>query len=436
MPLLRTRSVREFSHAEEHIAGREAVTGCKAVAGREAAVRDFCAIARSLAAVAVSHAQSGPLEDLANFPRTSLEILHGKSKKDARHFDVWIANKPARQEQGLMFVRDLPPAQGMLFPQAKPRKMNMWMKDIFIELDIVFIGEKGAIDKIIEHAKPLDLDDTDFRQARHAVLEIKGGEAASLGLKVGDHVTGPRRKAATRSGAAAQARQDSTSVKQVSHVHPDRRSAVVPGSAGRFRACGPVALYRRPAHQSAQRQQSQCDRRCHGPCVAEGIAGCAYRPAAQRASERLRLPIADGRAEPGALRSRDEVWRTHGRCLLTDRQQPLRSDVSFTIFISNPAEYEGGELVSYLGSETISFKGKPGSAVFYPSTTIHEVMPVTAGERLVIIGFIESQIPDQMQRDLLYTLREVRALEGLKMDWRNQIHLEYVIANLHRMWSR
>jgi hypothetical protein len=41
-----------------------------------------------------------------------------------------------------------------------------------------------------------------------------------------------------------------------------------------------------------------------------------------------------------------------------------------------------------------------------------------------------------MQRDLLYTLKEVRALEGLKMDWRNQIQLEYVIANLHRMWSR
>jgi PKHD-type hydroxylase len=117
-------------------------------------------------------------------------------------------------------------------------------------------------------------------------------------------------------------------------------------------------------------------------------------------------------------------------------QQPLRSDVSCTIFASDPTEYEGGELVSYLGSETLRFKGKPGSAVFYPSTTVHEVTPVTSGERLVMITFIESQIPDQMQRDLLYTLREVRALEGLKMDWRNQIQLEYVIANLHRMWSR
>jgi PKHD-type hydroxylase len=127
---------------------------------------------------------------------------------------------------------------------------------------------------------------------------------------------------------------------------------------------------------------------------------------------------------------------TDAAFLLLVGEPPLRSDVSCTIFISNPMEYEGGELIIHLGSETLRIKGKPGSAVFYPSTTVHEVMPVTSGERLVIITFIESQIPDQMQRDLLYTLREVRALEGLKMDWRNQIQLEYVIANLHRMWSK
>lgn len=116
--------------------------------------------------------------------------------------------------------------------------------------------------------------------------------------------------------------------------------------------------------------------------------------------------------------------------------QPLRSDVSCTIFISSPTDYDGGELAIHLGTEVVSIKGKAGSAVFYPSTTIHEVRPVVRGERLVVITFIESQIPEQTQRDLLYTLKEVRALEGLKMDWRNQIQLEYVIANLQRMWSR
>lgn len=116
--------------------------------------------------------------------------------------------------------------------------------------------------------------------------------------------------------------------------------------------------------------------------------------------------------------------------------QPLRSDISCTIFIASPAEYEGGELVIYLGTETVRIKGSAGSAVLYPSTHLHEVTPVTRGARLVLITFIESQIPDQSQRDLLYTLNEVRALEGLKMDWRNRTRLEYVLANLLRMWSR
>jgi PKHD-type hydroxylase len=116
--------------------------------------------------------------------------------------------------------------------------------------------------------------------------------------------------------------------------------------------------------------------------------------------------------------------------------QPLRSDVSCTMFIANPEDYEGGELVVHLGTETVRVKGKAGSAVFYPSTQVHQVTPVTAGARVVMITFIESQIPDEMQRELLYTLGEVRALEGLKMDWHNRTQLEYVIANLFRMWSR
>jgi PKHD-type hydroxylase len=116
--------------------------------------------------------------------------------------------------------------------------------------------------------------------------------------------------------------------------------------------------------------------------------------------------------------------------------QTLRSDVSSTVFIANPTEYQGGELVLHLGTEIVRIKGNAGSAVFYPSTHLHQVVPVTSGERLVLITFIESQIPDERQRDLLFALGEVKALEGLKMDWRNRMQLEYVIANLLRMWSK
>jgi uncharacterized protein len=150
-----------------------------------------CAVALTLTTATWAtraQAQSGPLEDLGKFPHTSLEILHGKSKKDPRRFDVWIADTPGRQEQGLMFVRELQPGQGMLFPLKKPKKVNMSMKDVYLELDFVFVGEKGAIDKIVEHAKPLDLGTLISDKPVTLVLELKGGEAANQGLKVGDRV--------------------------------------------------------------------------------------------------------------------------------------------------------------------------------------------------------------------------------------------------------
>ncbi|SRR5665213_1743133 len=115
---------------------------------------------------------------------------------------------------------------------------------------------------------------------------------------------------------------------------------------------------------------------------------------------------------------------------------PLRSDVSATLFVGDPASYDGGELIIHMGSEKIVIKGEPGAMIVYPSTTLHEVNPVTRGERLAFFTFIESVIPDATQRELLYSLYEVHALEGLKMDWGNRTRLQYVASNLHRMWSR
>jgi PKHD-type hydroxylase len=115
---------------------------------------------------------------------------------------------------------------------------------------------------------------------------------------------------------------------------------------------------------------------------------------------------------------------------------PLRSDVSATLFLGDPATYDGGELRIHLGSETITIKGEPGAMIVYPSTTLHEVVPVTRGERLAFFTFIESVIPDQVQRELLYNLYEVHALEGLKMDWENRTRLQFVSGSLHRMWAR
>ncbi len=116
-------------------------------------------------------------------------------------------------------------------------------------------------------------------------------------------------------------------------------------------------------------------------------------------------------------------------------QQMLRSDISCTVFLSDPSTYEGGELTIHLGSKPVMIKGKPGSAIVYPSTTLHEVRPVTSGQRMVAITFVESQICDEKEREILYTVNEVAALEGYNISPENRTRLNYVSQCLHRKWS-
>ena len=113
----------------------------------------------------------------------------------------------------------------------------------------------------------------------------------------------------------------------------------------------------------------------------------------------------------------------------------LRSDVSCTIFLNDPKDYEGGELHVRLGDADLKFKLKPGDAIIYPSNTLHQVMPVTRGERLVAITFIQSRIADTFLRNTLFELNEVAALEGLKMNPENFNRLQVVQSNLLRAWS-
>ncbi len=117
------------------------------------------------------------------------------------------------------------------------------------------------------------------------------------------------------------------------------------------------------------------------------------------------------------------------------RPRPLRSDLSCTIFLNDPADYDGGELSVRLGTREVDFKPSPGSAVLYPSTSIHQVRPVTRGERLCGITFIESEIVDRVCRELLFELNEVLADEGDKLSWGARTRLSHVTASLHRQWG-
>ena len=88
-----------------------------------------------------------------------------------------------------MFVSDLPESEGMVFPLEPPRLESMWMKNTYIELDMLFIGPNGRVTKIIERAHPLSLEPLSSGAPVIGVLELKGGAAAKLGLKVGDAVS-------------------------------------------------------------------------------------------------------------------------------------------------------------------------------------------------------------------------------------------------------
>jgi PKHD-type hydroxylase len=113
----------------------------------------------------------------------------------------------------------------------------------------------------------------------------------------------------------------------------------------------------------------------------------------------------------------------------------IRSDLSCTVFLNDPQAYEGGALIVRLGDAALRFKLQAGEAIVYPSDTFHEVEPVTKGERLVAITFIQSKIADPFRRNLLFDLNEVAALEGLKMDAENFARLQLVQANLLRYWA-
>jgi len=113
----------------------------------------------------------------------------------------------------------------------------------------------------------------------------------------------------------------------------------------------------------------------------------------------------------------------------------LRSDISCTIFLNEPESYEGGALHVRLGDADLRFKLNPGQAILYPSDTLHEVEPVTKGERLVAITFIQSRVPDPFHRSMLFELNEVAALEGLNMRQENFSRLQLIQANLLRCWG-
>ncbi|MEM1253051.1 MAG: Fe2+-dependent dioxygenase [Cyanobacteria bacterium P01_H01_bin.21] len=113
-----------------------------------------------------------------------------------------------------------------------------------------------------------------------------------------------------------------------------------------------------------------------------------------------------------------------------------RSDVSFTLFLSAPADYDGGELVIEGADDEKAYKLPAGSAIVYPSSTLHRVNEVTKGTRLVVVGWVQSLVRDPSQRELLFDIDTVRRSLFAQHGKTNEFDLlSKSVSNLLRQWA-
>lgn len=114
----------------------------------------------------------------------------------------------------------------------------------------------------------------------------------------------------------------------------------------------------------------------------------------------------------------------------------FRSDVSMTIFLNDPASYDGGELEIRTPFGEKRVKLAAGDAVVYPSSSLHRVVEVARGERLVALTWIQSYVRDPARRELLYELNLARErLLKTAPEEEATAYVDRSYANLVRMWS-
>ena len=114
----------------------------------------------------------------------------------------------------------------------------------------------------------------------------------------------------------------------------------------------------------------------------------------------------------------------------------VRTDLSATLFLSEPAEYDGGELVieDTFGSQSVKLAA--GDLILYPASSVHRVEPVTRGSRLAAFFWIESMVRDDAQRRLLFDLdMSILSLREAGGDTPPVVKLTGCYHNLLRMWA-
>lgn len=158
-----------------------------------------------------------------------------------------------------------------------------------------------------------------------------------------------------------------------------------------------------------------------------------------------RHPLFEIAARPARMTrlmfSRYEPGMTYGAhtddALMGVGDDKLRTDLAFTIFLADSNSYEGGALVidSALGEQEIRLEA--GDAILYPAGSVHYVAPVTKGERLAAVGWVQSHVPDAAQREVLFDLSVARTRFAESGAAREELlGLDKSISNLLRMWAR
>lgn len=148
---------------------------------------------RSLAIACLALTGAGAEADdsvptFAGLPRSELQVV---TAAGTHRFEVWVAADDRSRERGLMFVRKLPPDQGMLFLFERSQFVAFWMKNTYLSLDLVFIRADGMVVNVAENARPLTLDPIPSAGPVKAVLELLAGTSTRIGLVAGDRILHP-----------------------------------------------------------------------------------------------------------------------------------------------------------------------------------------------------------------------------------------------------
>lgn len=163
------------------------------------------------------------------------------------------------------------------------------------------------------------------------------------------------------------------------------------------------------------------------------VGGILERHALFRMAARPRrtTPVLFSRYEPGM-----EYGAHVDDAVMGSPDGPVRTDLSFTLFLSDPDDYDGGELVTDTTAGEQRYKLPGGSLVLYPSSTLHRVNPVTRGARLAAVGWVQSQVRDPARREILFDLDTARRQLFDAHGKTEQFDaVSKSLANLLRMWA-